>query len=1032
MADNFGPSQPFSYEAKDHSWDSVVFSRSIPPKSPDWNLIGQIPSNKDQLSQSIPSGWYQVGPTVLAATGSEATVESSAIDGQVVTSEGYLADSFKLISKGALRALVNGWALDIRGTDSLDNNNLITMESMESVNHGRADFVFLEVWRELITKSSVVYKYGNVDASEITNDLTTADRVQVKYRIRTASNVTLEDDGFGPGVYASGALPLGIYTSYTFSNQASSGDAGLWRAGDGSLAAQTALGTVDGFVYAIPMFAVYRRGLSAGFQPNAYDTSASLNGSGKKSDRPDGCYVNAVYPDDIVDLRHRSTAGKDLTALMEKTWYSLINGSLKTRRGLARGNSGYIEAPGGQLLTKGEEFGGNFTGLPQIGSMQSSGVAVCRTLCAAEVLTRNNVVQYYPGSAWAVGTYYVYMGNVDISLPEGAYTATTGTVMVTDVDVSYNRSSSPGLSIHDWLYIDVLPGSALISSTEPLKIQLPITYPASQSGLLDVPEELLEIRKTSTDPDIQRAFPAVDGGLIPAHGDGSTSDDYIENRGAEASSTWDQGINVVYHTTMASVPSTSITLVDGMAHSHEVVGIKGVQRKQLSGEYGPWESFGVSRTVVPAGIEYVLTGVTTTGGSSQDIRVTFQSKTKFFEASRQGRGIIETYEVKEVAPLYIGGVFYVDTGSQPLLAICQAAGLSGEGLPYAYVNGEKRLLVTTTDGGVPLANFLPVVGSFNYTAGKYLPTRVKIVFQGTTPSNLDTITVPVIVNSSVSLSESYTVYYKTSGYQGTSSSVGKRGTLLAKTQHLVTTNGSGTMADYSFTGTARFGMVADKTIVNAETGTSWDNDVLQAGDYIYKSSRPSERYRIASVPSSTQLVLQDPYFGTSESVSFAVVRKDVPASGSFCVVDRLPSVTSMSGMASNAAIGSIGSTTVAGLASSATAEPLASSDSDVSVGNVGQVYHGRTGLLLSISGSGTYQRPEQYPDVCYGPVAGATQDTRLYQGYLFSEDGTGRLYLAVQAAENPPNNDLVRFTGSKGIDSVDVFELLGRPLTGRG
>ena len=48
-------------------------------------------------------------------------------------------------------------------------------------------------------------------------------------------------------------------------------DTGLWVAGDGSSAAATALGTVDGFVYAVPVAFVFRRndayngGAGAGF-----------------------------------------------------------------------------------------------------------------------------------------------------------------------------------------------------------------------------------------------------------------------------------------------------------------------------------------------------------------------------------------------------------------------------------------------------------------------------------------------------------------------------------------------------------------------------------------------------------------------------------------------------------------------------------------------------------------------------------------------------------------------------------------------
>lgn len=1040
MAENLGPTQPFSHETKDYSWDYVVFQQSRSPRTADWDLVGQAASQKMQLSQVGTSGWSVSGPIVQSTSADLATIEGSAVDGQVIASEAYQADTFKLVSKGGLRAMVNGWALDIRGKASDNGFNIIQLDSMVGHSSGRLDIVFLEVWKELITKDDTIYKYGNVDSDELVNDLSSANRVQIKYRIRTSIgpvpgtvDIHGSPDGFGPGVYASGALSKGLYTTYTFVNQTSAGDPGLWRAGDGSSAAQTSLGTVDGYSYAIPMFAVYRRGYSAGFQPNSIDSSVSLKGSGLKSDRPDGFYVDSVYSEDFVDLRHQPITGNDLSASIEKTWKSLIAGTLTTRKGLTRSNSGYVDMPGGSITIKGEEFGANATGLPYLGNMLSSGSAAQRTLCSAEVLTKNNVVDYYPGTAWTAQTYYVYMGAngyVFVSMPTGAYTATSMTTLVEGVDLDYSLPVDQSV-----LYVTIPVGSSLIGTTEHIKIQLDVTYLKGNRGLMDVPSELLEIRATSSDPSVQRAMPAVDGQTIKVPGDLASSSDFIAHRGAEYAATWDQGINVVSHLTMPSASAVAITLADGLIHGHEVVGIKGIQRETSPGVYGAWQSFEVMRSTVPSGIEYQVSSISTINGeNSTNVRITYLSKTKFFEVSRQGRGITETYEASEVTPLYIGGVFYVDTGSYPLLAIGQAAytqGAGTQGLPYAYVNGQKRLLVTTTDGGLPLVNRLPVIGSANYVVGKYLPTRCKIEFQGAAVLPTDVITVPVITHSKVTLPESFTVYYKTTGYQGTSSSISKTGTIMATGSHIATSCGSAEVGDYVVTGTARFGMLTDKRVVDAETGTDWDG-LVNAGDYIAKQSEPYERYRIASVVSGTQLILEEQYFGASESVAFTVVRKDVPQNGSYCIIDRLPSASACGWKSKASHNVSLGSPSAEGLRVSTVADPLAAEKDDTVLGSVAQVFHGRTGLLVSRSGSKYFQRPVQFVDAIYGELSSSSNQIRLYQSYLFAESGTGRVFMAVLAGETSPDNFLVRFTGGKGVDAVDVYEVLGRPLIGRG
>jgi hypothetical protein len=1026
-------------ETKDRSWDNIVFGKSVPVKSADWNVSGMVAEEKGRAAHLMPSGWLQAGEIIGATTGEMASKEYAAVDGQVVLSEGYQSDTFKLISKGGLKAVVNGWVLDIRGTSSTDNNNVITMESMEDIARGRLDFVFLEVWRALVDRTSVVHRYGNMDAEEVANDLETAKMVQVQYRIRTSigpavGGIDLSGipDGFGPQVYASGALPEGSFTNYVFTNQVNNGDPGLWRAGDGSSAAMQDLGTVDGYCYAIPMFAVYRRGHSAGFSASDVTSTSFAKGDSVVSDRPDGLYYDTVYPSDIVDLRHRILAGRDISALLDGSFRALCQGSLCTRRGLVRGNSGYTDMPGGSLIMKGEEFGLDSTGLPYLGSMQSTGLLPYRTLCGARVSHGNNVVEFTPPALWSAGV---------------AHTATLGTagyIYGTEVLGCYRVSDAAALDLASdveitfsedraSLRLSAPAGSALLGSSQAVRVQLSVLYLAGNKGTLDVPSEILEIRNTATNA----VLPAVDGSTLKIHGNQMDSKDYLANRGAEQAATYDQGIHVVTHITMASLNAFSTTLVESKLHGHLISGIQGIQRLLPSGEYGPYESFELQRIPVLEGTEYYVSSVTDLGGSgSLDIRVTFQAITTFFEASRQGRGIVETYETSEVTPLWIGGSFYVDTGSKPLLAIAQMAmtqGDSTQGLPYAFVNGQKRLLSTVTTGGIPLVNRMPVVGSSNYVSGQYMPTRVKIEFQGASVLPTDVILVPVITHGSVSPSTSYTVYYSTYGYQGTSASVAKEGTIVSAGPHLLSTSGSGSIVDYSIQGTALFGSVTDKRKVVRTSGKSWVGRVLP-GDYIIKSSAPFERYRVASVDSSTELTLVDPYYGSSEDAEFYSLRKDTPSTGVYNVIDRMPSSIKDGWKASNLPIWCGAFPSVSNLQQSCIADPVASPQGDVLVGSEASAYQGRKGLLLSKSGSKVYALDRQFPDVAYGPLTlhGPGVYQKIHQSYLFVEESTGAVYMLVLSSETVPDNELVRFTGYEGTDTVDIFEIIGRPLAPRG
>lgn len=228
---------------------------------------------------------------------------------------------------------------------------------------------------------SKIYRHGNVNSDPATwldDDLVDpvigvecAQRVQLQYRLRVYGqallgvNPRMEPDGFSnAGILAQGATaaPVATYPFVPADGTTVSGnssavaygtvDNGLWIAGDGTKPSATALGTLDGYVFAIPVCFVFRRddaSLTGGFNPDgdANGALAAVHGifnnthlsvtvpptviPANTSDRPDGYFHDVIVPTDILDLRrHVSPSGLDLTAELQYQIQSLMDGTLFT------------------------------------------------------------------------------------------------------------------------------------------------------------------------------------------------------------------------------------------------------------------------------------------------------------------------------------------------------------------------------------------------------------------------------------------------------------------------------------------------------------------------------------------------------------------------------------------------------------------------------------------------------------------------------------------------------------------------------
>jgi hypothetical protein len=201
----------------------------------------------------------------------------------------------------------------------------------------------------------------------------TAQRVQLQYRIRAttaaeAVNFKLNPDGFsasgGTHIYAQ-AGTTGPVSNYPFvradgastwmnTSAAAYGivDPGLWIAGSGSQSDAENLGSVDGFVYAIPICFVHRHNNASdasdtsasgkGFDPESNAngaptyTHASYTGNlgtiaANKSDRPDGEFCDVQTPTQFLDLRHHVLlSGLDSGPELDYQIQTLLDGNNRT------------------------------------------------------------------------------------------------------------------------------------------------------------------------------------------------------------------------------------------------------------------------------------------------------------------------------------------------------------------------------------------------------------------------------------------------------------------------------------------------------------------------------------------------------------------------------------------------------------------------------------------------------------------------------------------------------------------------------
>jgi hypothetical protein len=295
MNDNLGGGVSRVLSPKQASYLQVIWQQNKPPLDSELNLLQQLAYDWSQqvVLRGVPSGWL----------GNETNAQQDFLTDPSWSNWFKFGRQRSGEKAAVMWAVVNGWLVPVTGTqtgtppgspDNVDTWNRVTLDPPPS-NSGdfRTDFAFLEVWLAKVApnpsttnkpSASAVWRYGNVEGgmSFLSDDIQdsalgfeTTERVQVQYRIRVAKGLVglaSYPDGFDPTV-VKGRGAATADTSFTFQNMRTElGDAGLWRAGDGTA---NSLGTVDGYTYAIPLCHVFRRN-SVSWNG---DPSQNLNGA---------------------------------------------------------------------------------------------------------------------------------------------------------------------------------------------------------------------------------------------------------------------------------------------------------------------------------------------------------------------------------------------------------------------------------------------------------------------------------------------------------------------------------------------------------------------------------------------------------------------------------------------------------------------------------------------------------------------------------------------------------------------------------
>lgn len=390
---DLGPGTSGYLDPDGRNWETTIYQAGKAVLDKELNLQGDIANDTERITRRImsPSGWLDDG-----------------FLGETSSTDGFwaLSTTANEIEFGAMPVIVNGWQFNVTASnDPATFQNLLDLGAGPAgAGTSRFDLVILEVWRRRIEASPSttgkspagrIWFVGNVkiDAAQdlglnFADDILdgavgseTTQRVQIQYRLRVIPDVDMF--GFPHGiddaanvvansVPAAPAAPDGVATAFSYANQSATGgvlDPGLWRAGDGVPA--NALGTVDGYMYGLPLVAVVRRNTTAFVKNTNHNGAVADPGP---SDRPDGLFHDIIVDSDVIDLRMGvSPNGWNYEEVLRKNFNWLLDNENRTEIGstlvgggvdghtvLTADEIGITNANGGDGTTTGDTPGANF------------------------------------------------------------------------------------------------------------------------------------------------------------------------------------------------------------------------------------------------------------------------------------------------------------------------------------------------------------------------------------------------------------------------------------------------------------------------------------------------------------------------------------------------------------------------------------------------------------------------------------------------------------------------------------------------
>ena len=309
MPESFGPGVSRTLSALARQFSAVVWQADKPPLDSELNLMSQMEwENLSQMVRAqVHSGFY------LDPTRCEADYVTDPLNANQFLITPPVDVLGNVEDSSPLYAVVNGWVIPVAGTRMPEGGGADTTANRVRLyppptTDARTDFVFLEVWRTLVSptpsttnkpSSTDLWRYGNTlyGGTNVPDQMEdpaigfeTTKRVQLQYRIRVVGSgdsagvsvdlVNYPDGLTDPQVLAQGTAPSPL-GGFTFANMRDQlGDPSLWRAGDGD--PTNALGTIDGYVYAVPICGVFRRNTAA-FTAIATGGNPNQNGADERT-----------------------------------------------------------------------------------------------------------------------------------------------------------------------------------------------------------------------------------------------------------------------------------------------------------------------------------------------------------------------------------------------------------------------------------------------------------------------------------------------------------------------------------------------------------------------------------------------------------------------------------------------------------------------------------------------------------------------------------------------------------------------------